>query len=149
MPLNSVGYNFCLFTLFLLTLWQSGSCRSGKMETMSSVQQRVANGLWGGQNVQLDVTEDGASVRFSCAHGKIEQQLTLDAEGRFSAKGTFVAEAMGPTHEDNPPKSQPAVFSGIVRDGSMKLTLTVTDAKEEGGTFELTQGQPGHIRRCH
>ena len=146
---NSIGLNCCVISLLLLTLCLSDPCRSGKMETKSSMQRRVANGLWGGQNVQLDVTENGASVRFSCAHGKIEQPLTLDGEGRFSAKGTFVAEGMGPTHEDNPPKSQPAVFKGVVRDSSMTLTVTITDAKEEGGTFELTQGQPGHIRRCH
>ena len=146
---DSIGLNCCVISLLLLTLCLSDPCRSGKMETKSSMQRRVANGLWGGQNVQLDVTENGASVRFSCAHGKIEQPLTLDDEGRFSAKGTFVAEGMGPTHEDNPPKSQPAVFRGLVRNSSMTLTVTVTDAKEEGGTFELTQGQPGHIRRCH
>lgn len=149
MPLNSFCHNFCVFSLVLLTLWTSGPCGRGKMASVSSIQRRVANGLWGGQNVQLDVMENDATVRFSCAHGKIEQPLTLDAESRFSARGTFVAEGMGPTHEDNPPKSQPAVFKGVVRDGTMTLTVTVTDAKEEGGTFELTQGQPGHIRRCH
>lgn len=148
MLLNSVCHNFCVFSLLLLTLWPGGPGR-GEIEPMSSLQRRVANGLWGGRNVQLDVTEDGASVRFSCAHGKIEQPLTLDADGRFSAKGTFVAEGMGPTHEDNPPQSRPAVFKGGVRDGTMTLTVTVADAKDEGGTFELTQGQPGHLRRCH
>jgi hypothetical protein len=149
MLLNSAGQNFSVISLLLLSLLPAGQCRSGKMETTSSTQRRVANGLWGGQNVQLDVTEDGANVRFSCAHGKIEQPLTLDAEGHFSVKGTFVAEGMGPTHEDNPPKSQPAVFKGVVHNSSMTLTVTVTDAKEEGGSFELTQGQPGRIRRCH
>jgi hypothetical protein len=149
MLLNSAGLNFSVISLVLVTLLQSGTCRSGKMETISSPQQRVANGIWGGQNVHMDVTEDGANIRFSCAHGKIEQPLTLDVEGHFSVKGTFVAEGMGPTHEDNPPKSQPALFKGVVRDSSMTLTVTITDAKEEGGTFELTQGQSGRIRRCH
>jgi len=148
MLLNSVGQNLFV-SLLLLTLFQSGSCHSGKMETTSSTQRRVANGIWGGPNVHMDVTENGATLRFSCAHGKIEQPLTLDAEGHFSVKGTFVAEGMGPTREDNPPKSQPAVFKGVVHDSSMTLTVTVTDAKEEGGTFELTQGQSGRIRRCH
>lgn len=105
--------------------------------------------MWGGQNVQLDVTEDGAQLRFSCARGKIDKPLTLDAEGRFNAHGTFVAGAMGPTREDDPPKSRPAVYSGVVRDRVMTLSVMVTDVKEEGGTFELTHGEPGHIRRCH
>jgi hypothetical protein len=116
---------------------------------MSQEQHRVAIGQWGGQNVQLDVAEDGAQLRFSCARGKIELPLTLDAEGRFSAEGTFVAQGMGPTREDDPPKSRAAVYSGAVRNNLMTLTVTVADSKEEGGTFELTQGKPGSIRRCH
>src|SRR4051794_5901396 len=100
---NSANYIFCVFSLIFLTLWQNGSCEGGKTGTMSQEQNRVATGNWGGQNVQMDVTENGARLRFSCAHGSIEQPIALDAEGRFSAKGTFVAEAMGPLYEDNPP----------------------------------------------
>lgn len=144
-----VSHKLCVFSLLLLALWQGGSCRSVKMATVSQEKRLVANGQWGGQNVQLDVTEAGVQIRFSCARGKIEQPLTLDAEGRFSAQGTFVAQGAGPSREDNPPKSRPAVYSGVVHDKAMTLTVTVADSKEEGGTFELTQGEPGHIRRCH
>jgi hypothetical protein len=149
MQMTSASHKFCVFSLLLLAVFQSGSCRSVEMATMSQEQRLVATGKWGGQNVQLDVTEEGAQLRFSCARGKIEQPLTLDAEGHFSAKGTFVAGAMGPTREDDPPRSRAAVYSGAVRDDHMTLTVTVVDSKEEGGTFELTQGKPGHIRRCH
>jgi hypothetical protein len=144
----SVSHKLCVFSL-LLALGLSGSCRSVKMATMSQDKHPVATGTWGGQNVQLDVTADGARLRFSCAQGKIEQPLTLDAEGRFSAKGAFIAEAMGPLREDDPPKSRPAVYSGVVHDDLMTLTVTVPDSKGEGGTFELTRGAPGRIRRCH
>jgi hypothetical protein len=146
---NSVSHTLCIFSLLLLIVFQSGSCRSVKMATMSQEKHLVATGKWGGQNAQLDVTEEGAQIRFSCASGSIELPLTLDAEGRFSAKGTLVAGAMGPSREDNPPKSRPAVYSGVVQDKLMTLSVTVPDAKEEGGTFELTHGEPGHIRRCH
>lgn len=145
----SVSHKLCVFSLLLLSLWHSGSCRSVKMATMSQEKHLVATGKWGGQNAQLDVTEEGAQIRFSCARGNIEQPLTLDAEGRFSAKGTFVAGAMGPSREDDPPKSRPAIYGGVVHDKVMTLTVMVADSKEEGGTFELTQGEPGHIRRCH
>ena len=144
-----VSHKLCVFSLLLLALWQGGSCRSVKMATVSQEKRLVAGGKWGGQNVQLDVTEAGVQIRFSCARGTIEQPLTLDAEGRFSAQGTFVAQGAGPTREDNPPKSRPAVYSGVVHDKAMTLTVTVADDKEEGGTFELTRGEPGHIRRCH
>jgi hypothetical protein len=149
MQMTSVSHTFCVYALLLLVVFQGDSCRSVEMATMSQEKRLVATGKWGGPNVQLDVTEDGAQLRFSCATGKIEQPLTLDAEGRFSAKGTFVAEGMGPTREDDPPKSRAAVYSGAVRDKLMTLTVTVADSKDEGGTFELTQGEPGRIRRCH
>lgn len=146
---KGIGHKLCVLSLLLLAPWHGGSCRSIKMATLSQEQKRVADGKWGGQNAQLDVTEDGANIRFSCAYGSIELPLTLDAEGRFTAKGTFVAEGMGPRREDDPPKSRPAVYTGVVRDKVLTLTVTVADSKEEGGTFELTQGEPGRIRRCH
>lgn len=146
---TGISHTFCVFSFLLLALWQSDSCQDVKVATMTQAQHRVATGLWGGQSAQLDVKEDGARIRFSCAHGVIEGPLALDAEGRFSVKGTFVAGSMGPTREDDPPKSRPAVYSGVVRDKAMTLTVTVPDDKAEGGTFELTQGAPGHVRRCH
>lgn len=146
---NGFSHTLSVFSLLLLALWQSDSCQDVKVATMSQEQRRVATGLWGGQNAQLDVTEGGARIRFSCAHGVIELPLALDAEGRFSVKGTFVAGAMGPSREGDPPKSRPAVYSGVVRDKAMTLTVAVADDKAEGGTFELTRGEPGHIRRCH
>lgn len=146
---SGVSHKLCVFSLLLLALWQGGSCGSVNMATVSQEKRLVAKGKWGGQNVQLEVTEAGVQIRFSCARGTIEQPLTLDAEGRFSAQGTFVAQGAGPSREDNPPKSRPAVYSGVVRDNAMTLTVKVADSKEEGGTFELTQGEPGHIRRCH
>lgn len=146
---NGVSHTLCVYSLLLLALWQSGSCRSVEMATTTEAQHLVAAGKWGGQNVELNVTEEGARIRFSCAQGNIARPLTLDAEGRFSAEGTFVAGSMGPSREDDPPKSRPAVYSGVVRGKVMTLTVTVTDDKEEGGTFDLTQGEPAHIRRCH
>jgi hypothetical protein len=146
---NSITYNFCVLSLIFLALWQNGSCRSGKIGIMSQKQDRVANGNWGGPNAFIEVTEGGAQIRFTCAHGQIEGPLTLDAEGRFTAKGTFVAEAMGPTYDDGRPRSRPAVYSGVVRDDEMTLTVTVTGEKEETGNYNLTHGKTGSVRRCH
>lgn len=146
---TSASHRLCVYSLLLSALWLGGPCRSVKMATVSQAQHRVATGKWGGQNVELDVTEEGARMRFSCARGIIEQPLTLDAGGRFSVQGTFVAQGAGPLRADDPPQSRPAVYSGAVRDNLMTLTVSVTDSKEEGGTFELTQGESGHIRRCH
>ena len=146
---NSFSYSLCVFSLSLLALWQNGSCEGGKKDSMSQQQNRVAKGNWGGQNALLEIAEGGAQIRFNCAYGRIEGPVTVDSEGRFSAKGTYTAEGMGPRNEDDPPKSRPAVYSGVVSDKKMTLTVTVPDNKDEGGTFELTLGEPGHVRRCH
>lgn len=146
---NSVSYSVCLFSLILLSLWHTGSCEGGKTGAMAQQQQnRVANGVWGGANVHLEVSDEGANVRFTCARGSIEEPLTLDAEGRFDAKGTFVAESVGPTRE-GANASRPVAYTGSVRDRSMTLTVTFTDNKEKGGTYELTQGEAGSVRHCH
>jgi hypothetical protein len=116
---------------------------------MSQQQNRVAKGTWGGPNVHVEVTEGGARIRFNCASGSIEGPVTLDPEGRFSVKGTFAAEGMGPRNEDNPPPSGPAVYSGVVRDKRMTLTVTVEADNNARGTYELTQGEQGRVRRCH
>lgn len=149
MQLNGIGYNLCIFSLVLLVLWQNGSCASGKTEMALQQQNRVAAGQWGGQNVRLDVTEGGAQVQFSCSHGSINEPLTLDNDGNFSAKGTFVKGTMGPLREDDPPVAQSAVYSGVVHDKSMTLTVTLTEKNEKAGTFNLDQGKAGRIWRCH
>ena len=146
---NNFSYSLCVVSLTLLALWQNGSCEGGKKDSMPQEQNRVANGNWGGQNALLEVSEGRAQINFSCAHGTIEGPVTVDADGRFSAKGTFTAEGMGPRNEDDPPKGRPAVYSGVVQDKKMTLTVTIPDNKDEGGTFELTLGEPGRVRRCH
>lgn len=146
---NSFSHSLCVVSLTLLALWQNGSCEGGKKVTMSQQQNRVTNGNWGGQNARLEVSEGGAQIQFGCARGSIEGPVTVDSEGRFNAKGTFTAEGMGPRNEDDPPKARPAVYSGVVSEKKMTLTVTVPDDKAEGGTFELTLGEPGRIRRCH
>ncbi|MFL6285342.1 MAG: hypothetical protein ACJ74Q_19570 [Pyrinomonadaceae bacterium] len=149
MQQNSFSYSLCVVSLSLLALWQNGSCEGGKKQTMSQQQNRVANGVWGGPNVHIEVTEGGAQIRFACAHGSIEGPVTLDSEGRFNAKGTFTSEGMGPRNEDNPPPSGPAVYTGVVQDKKMTLTVTVEADNNARGTYELTRGQNGSVRRCH
>jgi hypothetical protein len=149
MRLNSISYNFFSFAFIFLALWPNGSCKSGKTDMMSQKQNRVAIGNWGGQNIRLEVTEAGAQLQFSCAHGNIDLPLTLDHDGNFSVKGTIVAEAMGPLREDNPPKPQPATYSGTVHDQTMTLTITITGSNEKPGTYSLEQGKPGRVFKCH
>lgn len=148
MQLKGLTYNAYIFPLMFMLLWQNGSCKSAKTETVNTEQTSVQSGPWGGQNIRVNVTGDGAEFEFGCAHGSVSRSLTLNREGRFSISGIYVAETPGPARKGQPPKNQPAVYSGTVTDKSMALVVTLTESKEEIGTFELKHGAIGRVRKC-
>jgi len=61
----------------------------------------VPPGSWGGDHIGLEVSDTGARVEYDCAHGTIDGVLTLDAQGRFDARGAYVRERGGPVREDD------------------------------------------------
>ena len=109
---------------------------------------RLASGDWGGKHVRMLVSDGGATLEFDCASGSIGRPVTLDSEGRFSAAGEFVRQGFGPRNEDEVPKGQHALYSGVVHDQSMTLTVTLNETKEEVGTFTLTRGSRGRLWKC-
>jgi hypothetical protein len=116
---------------------------------MSEESNALAAGEWGGKHVRMEVSEGGAMLAFDCAKGSIARPVTLDAEGRFSTEGEFVRQGFGPHNEDVAPKSQRAVYSGVVRDHSMTLIITLAETKEEVGAFTLTRGSRGRLWKRH
>lgn len=75
----------------------------------------VATGTWGGDHIGLEVTDKGAQVDFDCAHGSIDEPLTLDSDGRFGAKGSYAPEGPGPQREDQSGQGRPARYAGRVQ----------------------------------
>jgi hypothetical protein len=128
---------------------QSGSCRSNKVSNrQTEMTDKVAAGVWGGEHIQLQVTESGASIEYDCAHGTIDQPLMLDAQGRFDVKGTHVREHGGPVRRDDKPNSHLARYTGSVESKTMTLTVTLTDAQDASNTYTLTQGEQGRLFKC-
>jgi len=122
---------------------------SNKPERPSpGVSAWVASGVWGGEHVRMNVRADGASIEYDCAHGTIDETLELDAEGRFDAKCTHVREGPGPIRVGKLPPSRPARYTGRVGGDEMSLTLTLTDTSQVVGTYTLTRGSEGFIRKC-
>jgi hypothetical protein len=146
MQRNFLSYNFCLFSLILLALWQNGSCKSAGTNIMLNEQDKVATGSWGGQNISMQVSDAGARIQFACARGSISQPIALDSKGGFSVKGVFVSEPPGPTRDDIP--NRPALYSGSVQDNTMTLSITLTDTDQKLGTFNLEHGKSIPLRRC-
>jgi hypothetical protein len=112
---------------------------------MSEERTRLAAGEWGGQHVRVEASDDGARLNFDGGRGVVERPITLDGEGRFSAQGTFTREGPGPVDEENEPKPQPAVYSGVVKGKEMRLSVRLTETKEEMGPFTLTYGSRGRV----
>ncbi len=126
---------------------ETGSSAEPERPSQGS-QGRVASGVWGGDHVRMTVGADGASIEYDCARGTIDGVLELDGEGRFDWKGTHVREGPGPIRVGKPPPSRPARYTGNVSGEEMSLTLALTDTSQQIGTYKLTRGSEGFIRKC-
>jgi hypothetical protein len=138
-------------------LWQNSSCHSSSSNvsnksTMNSNgttsnAPRDLRGQWGGQHISMEVTEEGASINYDCAHGRIVGQIIPDREGNFEVKGFHTPEHPGPTREGEDDE-QPALYRGSIHDETMTLTVEIVQTKEVAGNFNLTHGSGGRIRKC-
>jgi len=107
----------------------------------SSSDLTVAKGLWGGQNIELQVDDTGATAQFKCgAIGQANGGLALDASGRFDVAGTYDPKLVlgGP---------RPARYTGS-RQGD-RLVLSVEVEQATIGPFDLQQGQKGTFDVCN
>ena len=111
-------------------------------------------GMWGGPHAALEFDGGLADARFDCASGTIDDPIYVEAEGPFSAKGTYRTGPAGPVRVGQYFKSQGAVFSGHVdknpaKNGPRVMTLNVE--LEDGthfGPFTLTEGAPPQLTHC-
>ena len=138
----------CALSLIILALPQAGRC-TGVTGTMDEESERLAAGGWGGKHVRMEVADGGVLLEFDCARGDITGPVTLDAEGRFSAKGRFAREGFGPRDEGEVAKGVPALYVGAVKGESLTLTVTLAETRKEVGTYALTRGSRGRLWKCH
>jgi hypothetical protein len=103
--------------------------------------------VWGGAHVELEVTDEGATLEFDCASGTITKPIQLDAQGNFKITGTFVRERPGPVMRDGPAPA-PATYSGSIQNGTMKLSIASGAQNEAQGEYVLVQGKPGRVMKC-
>jgi hypothetical protein len=145
--LTFASIGICLLAI----LGDSSSCRTKQgavNKAPMANNDKLANGVWGGQHIRAEVTDSGADIEFDCAHGTIDQPIVLDGKGSFDVKGKFNTEHPGPVRKDEESNDRLARYVGHVKD--QELTLTITDAgtKETIGSFTLTHGSDGRIRKC-
>jgi len=129
-----------LSTLFLLA-----ACGSAG----GAGRHSLPAGTWGGDHVNLTVTEEGATIEFDCAHGTLKGPILPDAEGRFETAGTYVQEHAGPVREeDETAAGSPARYKGQVAKGKMTLTIAFPEGREPLGPFDLVHGKEGRLMKC-
>jgi hypothetical protein len=109
--------------------------------------KRLPPGSWGGEHIELEVTESGATIEYDCAHGAIEGPLSIDAGGRFDVKGIHALEHGGPVRRDESPSERPARFTGRVEGETMNLRVRL-DSGEEVGVFSLRRGGEPSLFKC-
>ena len=110
-------------------------------------QSRDLRGMWGGEHIAMEITDAGATIEYDCAHGSITEKIAPDSDGKFAAKGIHKRERGGPTRQGED-EGQPAKYRGTIKDQTMTLTVELTENNESAGTFTLTQGKTGRIRKC-
>ena len=150
-----------------ILLWQGSACHSSNsnMEN-NSAGNKSANGpananpgrtsgvsenllgTWGGPHINLEVNEGGGDLNYDCAHGTIKEKIVPDREGKFVVKGRHVKERPGPTREDEDQSGEAATYSGSINGETMTLTVVLSARDETVGTFTLTRGRTGRIRKC-
>src|SRR4030095_13041289 len=84
--------------------------------------RRMAPGLWGGDHVRMIVSRTGARLEYDCADSTIDEPITLDAKGKFTAKGSYTPDRGGPRRSGPTPAAR-ARYVGEVSADTMKLTV--------------------------
>jgi hypothetical protein len=124
--------------------WQDKKKRRGHVKKMET----VSIGHWGGQHVGMEVTGEGATLDFDCAHATINQPLTVNANGSFDVSGFYTQEHGGPVRSNEDQSGQPAHFKGRLTGKSLSLTITLEGSSASIGPFTLELGKTPRIFKC-
>lgn len=118
------------------------------MEQASKERTPLTRGTWGGNHIKLIAADDAVMLDFDCAHGRISQVVTADGEGKFTVKGVYVREGPGPIRVGRAPAELAVTYIGVTDGKTMTLTIKISDSDEIIGTYDLTHGNSGRIRKC-
>jgi hypothetical protein len=105
-------------------------------------------GLWGGEHISVEVTEQGATVEYDCAHATIDHRITLDRRGRFDVPGMQLQERGGPVRQNEQLAGYPVRFAGQVNGKRMKLSVRNSVTRKLIGIFTLVHGGEPKLIKC-
>jgi hypothetical protein len=114
-----------------------------------SSQATLPTGIWGGQGIQLTVTDDGARLDYGCDSGTIDGRVQLDSSGKFVARGSHTFGQGGPRGRgDSAVKVHKASFEGTQEGKTLRLTVLLPELKRKLGDFALQLGRRASLERC-
>jgi hypothetical protein len=133
----------------LACVGQKNVSRPVQPRPASPAREVVANGVWGGEHIRIDVSDSGADIEFDCARGIISQPLALDAQGRFKFQGTYKPETPAPASADGGSANSgvTATYTGVLTGSSLRIEVSI-EGQDTPRTFDLVQGDQGHLAKC-
>gem|GEM_PF-1017162 len=140
------GFLILLIPLLTASCGQTGE--DGSALTPNVRAPIVMVGSWGGDQIELNVAEGGATVEFSCAHGTVEGSIVPDEAGRFAVDGLYFQEHGGPVSDKDETLPVKAHYEGQVAGVTMNLTVFNLETQEKIGAYSLTFGAAAKITKC-
>jgi hypothetical protein len=116
--------------------------------TSQTASNKLPPGTWGGLHVNLQILEAESSLEFDCGHGTINEPILLDSGGHFEVSGSYTREGPGPARQGAENQSR-ALYSGIVKDDTMTLSVRLDGSSEAILDVSLTRAKQGKLRKCY
>jgi hypothetical protein len=116
----------------------------------------LPTGNWGGDNIQLDIVNNGGGVfTFDCGNGSTNGPIVPDQNAHFDIQGSYTAFA-DPNNPDVPPdgSSQNVIYHGDVTSTGDMIGLSVEFPNNDapGGApmdgFNVTHGAGSNLPDC-
>ena len=140
-----------LFTMLLSLILSLFIFVEGTVALADNLQDRNTPseliGTWGGDNIVVEVTTEGATIEYGCAHGSIREKIVLDNQGKFLLKGFHKAERGGPTRQGNE-QGEAATYAGTITGNTMTFEVRLERGNESIGTFKVEKGRRVRLMRC-
>ena len=127
---------------------EAATQRGGKRRVGRRAPDALLPGVWGGEHIRFEVTEQGANVEYDCAHETVEGKIVVDRRGRFSVYGTHYAEHGGPVRMGEGSAGYRVRLSGRVGGSLMRLAVTRASTRKLVGTYNLTRDREAQLFKC-
>jgi len=142
------------FVAVVVIIASIGLACAGRMKVsaqtgLAGPANAVPNGVWGGEHIRMEVTDSGADIEFDCARGSISQRLALNAQGRFKLQGMYRADTPAPAAVDGGSTGSgvAATYIGVLSGSSLRLEVSI-EGQDTPKTFDMVQGDQGHLAKC-